>query len=351
MPYSRTLRRRVRSPYLDIIRAQAPYARQAARDEDTRALTEEGLGLQREGLVQRGQEARDRLALETQGMELSAEQAKKAQQIQMAGTGIAGVYTGYKVGEGLDLWGGDKPTPGTTTTDVPSVGSGITPPSVEPSTLTPKPGYGEYGGSPTGEGAYDYSSVTPGVGGATGGGATALPGGAAGEAISVGGSAIGPNTSAKMGGGGTGGMGAGGYLAAAGQAYGLYGDMSRPKSSYKEGSKGKYGRGMGRAAGSIVAGYYSGGNPWAITAGGEAGAYLGERTWPSMMRVVEAGDDVAEALWKRKVHGAGEIAGERIADLNLGDPLTKGVAKGVGKVVEEGTRPVQQTIDFFDDLF
>lgn len=82
--YSRVLKRKVRSPYLDITRAEVPYARQAMRMAEEREFQEKS--------------ASDRLALSREAMELQDAQAKKAFGIGVAQTGLVGGYTAHKMG-------------------------------------------------------------------------------------------------------------------------------------------------------------------------------------------------------------------------------------------------------------
>lgn len=379
MPYSRTLRRRTRSPYLDIIRAQAPYARQAAYDEENRALTEQGLDIQRSGvdlererLVQQGVEARDRAALAEEEMALQAKHAKTSQIIQGVGTGAGLAYVGRNIYKDLKeptttpsvpvdagIGGGvgapvyaPPPTGATGPTGVPLTGSEIASSTGGAETIpgtqvvTVQPGGAPAFGDVPGTRAYDIpdgsAELADAGPAAPGSGAEASPGGA-------------PTTySTPYGaykGGGEMGAGAkvGTALAVAQQGYTLVDkDFGRSSESYEEGSKGKYGRGLGRTVGTGLGAWFGGG-PGA-TVGGEAGAIFGEKTWPGVVRTVESIDDVGESLAKGEFHKAGETFGESVRGLHAGDPITKAGAGAVGDILEEGMRLVQQAKDILGDI-
>ena len=91
MMYSRLLKRKVRSPYLDIINAEVPYARQGLRAKENREFQEKT--------------ARDRLGMAREAMKLQESQAKKAQMIQVGQLGLLGAYGAHKLGW---LGGGTK---------------------------------------------------------------------------------------------------------------------------------------------------------------------------------------------------------------------------------------------------
>lgn len=88
--YSRTLRRRVRSPYLNIIRATEPYAAEMARVDESKKLEERGLAL-REKIEM------DALAQRKKELAAQRKQALRGSIIQGAGVGAQGAYLGSKL--------------------------------------------------------------------------------------------------------------------------------------------------------------------------------------------------------------------------------------------------------------